>query len=137
TEVRTMGVVARRVAGDRQKGDALLRDRHPSLLASQEFELVATLAVGRRGAIVAAAAEKPIFALYAGIDVMGARAGERRREEGGAEGRPQNSSDHIRSSCWRPAKEAIPAAVRFALQNAELPPIVAENGDAARASVFQ
>src|SRR5271165_1348133 len=98
TEVRTMGVVARRVAGDRQKGDALLRDRHPSLLASQEFELVATLAVGRRGAIVAAAAEKPIFALYAGIDVMGARAGERRREEGGAEGRPQNSSDHIRSS---------------------------------------
>src|SRR5208337_4192496 len=82
------------VAGDRQEGDALLGDRHPALLARQELEVAAALAIRGRGAVVAAAAELAVLSVHAGVDVVGAGRGERREDEGEAKSRPQESIHH-------------------------------------------
>src|SRR5579883_2001114 len=96
-EMRVVGVFARRIARNRQESDALFRNGDPFLLAGQEFERAAALAIDGRRAIVAAAAKLAVLAVNAGIDVMrrGRRRGSRqRRKEDAAKGDANQSFRH-------------------------------------------
>src|SRR5579883_315533 len=99
-EMGVMRLIARRIAGNRQEGDPLFRDRDPFLLPGQEFERAAALAVDGRGAIVAAAAELAVLAMYAGIDVvrLGGRVGRRQRGDQNAAKGDASQSLHHRST---------------------------------------